>query len=166
MSEKPADASFVNAKAIRLLTNLLNESALTEIEYQEGETRIRVAKSTHQTVVASQALRAEAFSQGVGSTASGSSSGVALDSSDEKGEAFAGTPVTSPMVGTAYIAPEPGAAPYVRVGDVVQEGQTLLIIEAMKVMNPIRAPRSGKISAICITDNAPVEFGENLLYIN
>ncbi|MGL5783890.1 MAG: acetyl-CoA carboxylase biotin carboxyl carrier protein [Alphaproteobacteria bacterium] len=166
MSEKPADASFVNAKAIRLLTKLLNESALTEIEYQEGETRIRVAKSTHQTVVASQTLGVEGLSQGVGGTVSGGASSSIPDPLNNKEETVAGTPLTSPMVGTAYIAPEPGAAPYVRVGDVVQEGQTLLIIEAMKVMNPIRAPRSGKISAICITDNAPVEFGENLLYIN
>jgi acetyl-CoA carboxylase biotin carboxyl carrier protein len=164
MSEKPVDASFVNAKAIRLLTKLLNESALTEIEYQEGETRIRVAKSAPQTVLASQILGTNTLLPGAGTGTSSAAPNALLDGGGEG--TVVGTPVTSPMVGTAYLASEPGAAPYVGVGDAVQEGQTLLIIEAMKVMNPIRAPRSGKISAICVADGSPVEFGENLLYMN
>ena len=73
--------------------------------------------------------------------------------------------VTSPMVGTAYLLPEPGAAPFVKVGDQVKEGQTLLIIEAMKVMNSIRAPKAGRITQIFASNAAPVEYGEPLLVI-
>ena len=73
--------------------------------------------------------------------------------------------VTSPMVGTVYVAPQPEAAAFVKVGDTVAEGQTLLLIEAMKTMNPIRAPRAGKVSQIFITNAAPVEYGEVLLIL-
>ncbi|MBU6472206.1 MAG: acetyl-CoA carboxylase biotin carboxyl carrier protein, partial [Alphaproteobacteria bacterium] len=73
--------------------------------------------------------------------------------------------VTSPMVGTVYVAPEPGAAPFVKVGDVVKEGDTLMIVEAMKTMNPIVAPRGGSITEICIHDAEPVEFGQALIVI-
>ncbi|HEX7198286.1 MAG TPA: biotin/lipoyl-containing protein, partial [Dongiaceae bacterium] len=73
--------------------------------------------------------------------------------------------VTSPMVGTAYLAPEPGAEPFVKTGDKVKKGQTLLIIEAMKVMNPIPAPEAGTVEAILINDGQPVEYGEPLLVV-
>jgi acetyl-CoA carboxylase biotin carboxyl carrier protein len=73
--------------------------------------------------------------------------------------------VNSPMVGTVYVAPEPGANPFVKVGDTVKEGQTLLLIEAMKTMNPIRAPKAGKIAQVLVTNAAPVEYGEVLLII-
>ena len=73
--------------------------------------------------------------------------------------------ITSPMVGTVYLLPEPGAAPFVKVGDLVKEGQTLLIIEAMKVMNSIRAPRAGRVARIFATNAAPVEYGEPLLIV-
>jgi acetyl-CoA carboxylase biotin carboxyl carrier protein len=73
--------------------------------------------------------------------------------------------VPSPMVGTVYVAPEPGKPPFVKVGDEVNEGDTLLIVEAMKTMNPITAPRGGKIHEICVTDAQPVEFGQTLLII-
>ena len=76
-----------------------------------------------------------------------------------------GDVVTSPMVGTAYLAPEPGAAPFVLEGDTVREGQTLMIVEAMKTMNPIPAPRAGKVVKILVNDGQPVEFGEPLLRI-
>ena len=72
---------------------------------------------------------------------------------------------TSPMVGTVYVAPEPGKPPYVKVGDIVKEGDTLLIVEAMKTMNPILSPRAGTITEICIADAQPVEFGQTLLII-
>ena len=74
--------------------------------------------------------------------------------------------VTSPMVGTVYISPQPGAAPFVKVGDQVKEGDTLLIVEAMKTMNPIVAPRAGTVSEICVTDTQPVEFGQTLLIVS
>ena len=73
--------------------------------------------------------------------------------------------VTSPMVGTAYVAPEPGAGPFVKVGDQVAEGQTVLIVEAMKVMNPIRAPHAGTVQQILVSDGQPVEFGEVIMVI-
>ena len=75
-------------------------------------------------------------------------------------------PVTSPMVGTVYVSPEPGKPPFVKVGDRVKEGDTLLIVEAMKTMNPILAPRGGTISEICIHDAQPVEFGQSLVILN
>ncbi|HEX3672700.1 MAG TPA: acetyl-CoA carboxylase biotin carboxyl carrier protein subunit, partial [Rhizomicrobium sp.] len=74
--------------------------------------------------------------------------------------------VTSPMVGTVYVAPEPGKPPFVKVGDTVKEGDTLLIVEAMKTMNPILAPRAGKITEICIRDAQPVEFGQSLMILS
>ena len=73
--------------------------------------------------------------------------------------------ITAPMVGTVYVSPEPGKPPFVKVGDQVKEGDTLLIVEAMKTMNPITAPRSGKIHEICVSDADPVEFGQTLLII-
>ena len=89
---------------------------------------------------------------------------AAPSSSAETAKAHPGA-VTSPMVGTVYVAPEPGAAPFIKEGDAVKEGQTLLLIEAMKTMNPIRAPRAGKVAQIFATNAAPVEYGEVLLII-
>jgi len=157
MAEKPAGGSFVDTKAIRLLTKVLHESDLTELEYQEGETRIRVVKHPGQVVVTpGQVENRNAAPMG----GSDPVQPISATHDDVQGSA-----VTSPIVGTVYVAPEPGAAPYVKTGDQVEEGQTLLIVEAMKVMNPIRAPKAGKISKICISDGTPVEFGEDLLYI-
>ncbi|MBB4302639.1 acetyl-CoA carboxylase biotin carboxyl carrier protein [Rhodobium orientis] len=146
----------INQDLIRELAALLNETELTEIEVEQDNLRIRVARQTQvATAVAPGPMIAP-----VGIT---SPSGKAGQGADE----FADHPgvVTSPMVGTAYRSPEPGGAPFVSVGDTVTEGQTLLIVEAMKTMNQIPAPRGGVIKSILVEDTQPVEYGEPLVII-
>lgn len=140
---------------IRKLAELLDETGLTEIEFAEGDKRLRVAKSVAQNVTA--AMPAAAAPQAAAEPAS-------VDQAASAGGVPDGA-VKSPMVGTVYLAPEPGAANFVKVGDTVSEGQTLVIIEAMKVMNPIRAPRAGTVAKIVVDDSQPVEFGEVLLVV-
>lgn len=139
---------------VRKLSELLNEMGLTEIEYEFGEHRIRIARGTAHTTV-HQAASVPVAAAPV--PASGPNAGV--------GDAIPANAVVAPMVGTAYMAPEPGAAAFVSVGDTVKEGETLLIIEAMKVMNQIPSPRSGRVAQIMIEDGQPVEYGEPLLVI-
>jgi len=138
---------------VRKLSALLDETGLTEIEYADGERRIRVCK-TAQTVIAAPQVAPTAAVEDASSA------------SDEPGS-LADHPgaVTAPMVGTAYTAPEPGADPFVSVGDAVSAGQTLLLIEAMKTFNPIRSPRAGKIARILVGDATPVEYGEVLIVL-
>ena len=141
---------------VRKLAALLDETGLGEIEYADGDRRIRVAKPTSSAAVApSVVLPAAPGPEELTSAASVATPGPAVT---------AGT-LTSPMVGTAYLAPEPGAAPFVREGVPVTEGDTVLIIEAMKVMNPIRAPRTGTVTRIMVQNAQPVEYGEPLLEI-
>jgi len=132
---------------IRRLAAILEETGLGEIEYAEGDRRIRVARPNGVAAPAA-ALAPAAIVAAVAAAAPTINA------------------VRSPMVGTAYLSPEPGAAPFVRVGDRVSEGQTLLIIEAMKVMNPIKCPRAGTVSAVLIEDAAPVEYDEPLLVVD
>lgn len=142
----------VDEALVRKLAELLQDTGLNEIEYENGAQRIRVNRGT--TVAAAPAPVAP---HPVAPAAAPAPAPAA-----EHPPAGA---VTSPMVGTAYTAPEPGAAPYVKVGDRVAKGQTLLIIEAMKVMNPIAAPHGGTVSEIYIQDGRPVEYGEVLMVI-
>lgn len=141
----------IDGEAIKKLAEILEETNLTEIEYEDNGRRVRVAKQQQaMAAVAAPVVAATApapVAEAVSSTAN-----------------HPGT-VKSPMVGMVYVAGEPGAAPFVKVGDSVNAGQTLLIIEAMKVMNPIKAAKSGKIKHIFIQDAQPVEFGEPLLII-
>jgi len=142
----------IDDKTIRKLADLLNDTGLTEIEYSEGEKRIRVAKQITTSSVATVAAPAAAPAPAAAAEAPAK-------------PAAAKNTVNSPMVGTAYLSPEPGSAPYVSVGDTVREGQTVLIVEAMKVMNPIKAPQSGTVKEILVSDAQPVEFGEPLMVI-
>lgn len=137
------------------LAELLQRTGLSEIEIAQGEMRIRVARQIHGTVEVAAAAPTSAV------TAPLSALEVAAAGPD------AGHPgvITSPMVGTAYLSSEPGSAPFVAAGQEVREGATLLIIEAMKVMNQIRAPRAGRITRIFIENAVPVEFGEPLLIL-
>jgi acetyl-CoA carboxylase biotin carboxyl carrier protein len=144
----------IDAAAIRELAELLAETGLTEIEIEQGGARLRVARQKEGTFVASTSSAAP-----VAMTAA-----PAAETAAAKGPP-AGA-VTSPMVGTAYVAPEPGKPPFVKVGDLVQEGDTLLIVEAMKTMNPILSPRAGKVTEILVNDAEPVEFGQPLLVIS
>ncbi len=149
-----SDTSFpIDAEAIRTLAGLLDETGLTEIEVEDGDRKLRVARGS---VVVASAPPASAISGGAADHAPD----ARADGADHPGA------VLSPMVGTAYIAPEPGAAAYAKVGDTVAEGDTLLVIEAMKVMNPIRAPRSGKVSRVLVENGSPVEYGQVLMVID
>jgi len=139
----------IDAAAIRELAELLNETGLTEIEIEQGGARLRVARQVSGQIV---------------TTAAAAPPALAAEVSATKGPAPGAVP--SPMVGTVYVAPEPGKPPFVKVGDKVQEGDTLLIVEAMKTMNPILAPRGGTVTEICVHDAEPVEFGQTLLVIS
>mgnify|MGYP000436383224 CR=1 FL=1 len=145
----------INEELVRKLADLLQETGLNEIEYEVNDYRIRVAKNAGVTTVAAPAALAPCAPQAPAAPGAGAGGP----------EAVPAGAVTAPMVGTVYVAGEPGAPPFVKVGDSVTEGQTLLIIEAMKVMNPLASPRSGTIKQIMISDGQPVEFGEPLLVI-
>ncbi|HWE75336.1 MAG TPA: acetyl-CoA carboxylase biotin carboxyl carrier protein [Stellaceae bacterium] len=138
----------IESELVRTLAGLLDETGLSEIEYAIGERRIRVARHSAGAAVAMVA-------PAVAMPAAPNPAAVAV------GVEPAGA-VKSPMVGTAYLGPQPGAAPFVAIGDTVREGQTLFIIEAMKVMNQIPAPRAGRVTQILVTDSTPVEFGQIL----
>jgi acetyl-CoA carboxylase biotin carboxyl carrier protein len=153
MTDKKA---IVDQSLIRELAELLSDTGLTEIEVEREGTRIRVARS----VTVAPAAPAYAPSAAAAVPASGGA-GPAAPASDANHPGA----VHSPMVGTAFRAPEPGGRPYVEVGDQVRQGDTLLIVEAMKTMNQIPAPRSGKVVKILVDDGQPVEFGEPLLII-
>jgi acetyl-CoA carboxylase biotin carboxyl carrier protein len=144
----------IDGDLVRKLAGLLDETGLTEIEFAEGEKRIRVTKGGN-----APAFYAQAPVGTAPAPAAAISPPAALGVSSHPGA------LTSPMVGTAYVSSEPGGPPFVRVGDTVKAGQTVLIIEAMKVMNPIKAPKAGMVSQILVEDAQPVEFGEVLMTI-
>jgi acetyl-CoA carboxylase biotin carboxyl carrier protein len=146
-----------DAAAIRTLAGLLSETGLTEIEYAIGDHRIRVAREPASGVAP--VPNGHAPSPPAEAKPSGPIETPAAPAADHPGA------VTSPIVGIAYLAPQPGAPPFVRVGDTVTAGQTLLIIEAMKVMNQISAPRAGRLTRIFAEDGEPVEYGAALMLI-
>ena len=148
----------IDQALIRDLANILNETDLTEIEVEQDDLRIRVSRAgTPQYVQAPIAAPAFAAPAAVAATAA-----VAAAPADARSNKNA---VTAPMVGTAYLSPAPGARPFIEVCSTVKEGQTILIIEAMKTMNQIPAPRSGKVTEILVSDASPVEYGEPLIVI-
>ncbi|MEP6785524.1 MAG: acetyl-CoA carboxylase biotin carboxyl carrier protein [Sphingomonadales bacterium] len=155
MTEK-ASAMHVDAALVRQLAELLDETSLTEIEVQDGERKIRVARKAAQVVAASHVAAPAPVAAPAAAVAAGPATAAAPDLSNA---------LKSPMVGTAFLSAEPGSKPFANVGDTVSEGQTLLIIEAMKVMNPIAAPRAGKIALILIENGAPVEYDQPLVVI-
>ena len=151
-----AGVSFDPA-AIRELAKILRETDLTEIELVEADSRIRVARQI--TVQAVAQLGAPALA-----AAPAAAPVAAVAAAPEAEGPHPGT-VTSPMVGVAYLAPEPGAAPFVAIGTRVAQGQTVLLIEAMKTFNQIRAPKAGTVTRILVESGSPVEYGEPLLVI-
>ena len=142
----------VDSDLIRRLAELLDETGLSEIEVGEGEHRVRVVRAV--------AGAAPATANPAPATADAPATQATADA-----DAAHPGAVTSPMVGTVYTAPEPSAAPYVKVGDTVSEGQPLFVIEAMKVMNPIRAPRAGTVTRVLVQNRDPVEYGDVLLIL-
>lgn len=146
----------IDQQLIRDLAGILNDTDLTEIEVELGDLKVRVARQT-------QAIQAYAPAP-VASAPAAAPAAPAAAAAAPAGDPFKNA-VKSPMVGTAYLSPAPGARAFVEVGQTVREGQTLLIIEAMKTMNQIPAPRSGTVVAIVCEDAQPVEFGEPLVVI-
>ncbi|EJF88735.1 acetyl-CoA carboxylase biotin carboxyl carrier protein [Bartonella tamiae] len=141
---------------IRDLAEILNDTNLSDIELEQGDLRIRVSRQLMGTAPTQAVYTAPAVN-----TAPTPTSVTSMSSKEEKSK----NAVNSPMVGTVYLAPSPGASPFVEIGQKVSEGQTLLIIEAMKTMNQITAPRSGTVMSILVEDAQPVEFGEPLVIV-
>jgi acetyl-CoA carboxylase biotin carboxyl carrier protein len=150
---KSPKAPIVDRDLIRELTELLDETGLTEIEIEQDGQRVRVARNVGAPAAAAPAVAAP-VPQPVAQPAA-----AAIEPAKHPGV------VTSPMVGTAYVAAEPGAKPFIEVGSKVKAGDTLLIVEAMKTMNQIPAPRAGTVIQILFEDGQPVEFGEPLVII-
>lgn len=148
---KSPKASDINTDAVRKLADLLNETGLTEIEYETDDWSIRVAKGGGTAVVQSPIAVHAAPAAGTPSPAP-----EAID--------LAGA-VTSPMVGVVYLSPDPDSPNFVSEGDDVKEGQTLALVEAMKVFNQINAPRAGKVKKVLVTSGTPVEFGEPMFVL-
>lgn len=144
MSDEKIDSAM-----IRALAALLDETRLTEVEIERDGWRVRVARQPAPAQAATYAIAPQPHHPVMAAS-----------------DAVHPGALTSPMVGTIYLAPEPGAAPFVTVGDMVIIGQTLFIIEAMKTMNPITAHRAGKLTRILVNDGHPVEFGEQLAIID
>jgi acetyl-CoA carboxylase biotin carboxyl carrier protein len=153
---------------IRSIAELLNEQNLAEIEIEREDVRVRITRSfaapVQHVAMPSYAPPAHPAPAGAGSVApAGSAANLAAAAADD----LASNPgtLTSPMVGTAYLSPEPGKPPFVAVGSKVSEGQTVLIVEAMKTMNQIPAHRSGTIARVLVEDSQPIEYGQPLVVI-
>ena len=153
-------AMRIDPALVRELAKLLSDNELTEIEVQDGERRIKVAREAAPLIGAAPAV-----------AAAPALSGPPMHAKEDIGaqpaaaEEISGTTIKSPMVGTAFLAPEPGAAAFIEVGKPVKAGDTLLIVEAMKVMNPITAPEGGIVKKVLISDGQPVEFDQPLVII-
>jgi acetyl-CoA carboxylase biotin carboxyl carrier protein len=162
---KPS-SSGIDAELVRDLAKVLDDTGLTEIEVEYGELRLRLARTltmappppAHTHVVHSAPAPATAL-PAPAAPPPAAAAAPAADAGSHPGA------VPSPMVGTVYLSPEPGAPVFIKVGDSVTAGQTMLVVEAMKTFNPIPAPRAGKVTAILVSDAQPVEFGEPLVII-
>ncbi|MDZ7601142.1 MAG: acetyl-CoA carboxylase biotin carboxyl carrier protein [Hoeflea sp.] len=150
----------IDQDLIRDLANILNETDLTEIEIEQDDLRVRVSRAGTPQMIHAPIAQHHA-------PAPGAQGQPAAPSAEAMAAAVTRTAntVTAPMVGTVYMSPAPGAKPFVEVGQMVKEGQTILIIEAMKTMNQIPAPRSGKVVDVLVTDGHPVEYAEPMIVI-
>lgn len=152
-------AMQIDVDLVRELARLLDDSNLTDIEVEDGDRKIRVARKSASGAV--QMVAAPA-------AAPAAPAPVAAPAASAPAPAAGGAPansVKSPMVGTCFLSPEPGAAPFITVGAKVKAGETLLIVEAMKVMNPITAPAAGTVTAILVENGQPVEFDQPLVVV-
>ncbi|CDO60907.1 Biotin carboxyl carrier protein of acetyl-CoA carboxylase [Candidatus Phaeomarinobacter ectocarpi] len=159
MSDSNSGSGPVNKEMIRELADLLKETELNEIEVETEEFKIRVARGAGGGTVSYAPPPGAAAPAPAASSAPAEAAPASADLSNHPGA------VASPMVGTVYVSPEPGAAAFVKEGATVSQGDTLLIVEAMKTMNPIPAPKSGTVKQILVQDAQPVEFGEVLIVI-
>ncbi len=138
----------IDKKLIKELVDHLDELNLTELEYQEGQTKIKVSKSTR----AIEQIKSSAVISG----------NKAVLNKDDDAD---GIRIKSPIIGTAYLAPEPGAKKFVKVGDKIKKGQTIMIVEAMKTMNHVPSTSDGEVKKILVNDGQPVEFGQPLIIL-
>ena len=161
MASTPKKTAGTDTKLVRELAKILNDTGLTEIEMEKGSLKIRVAKGGGQIV---QAVAAPAPAPAAMPAASQPVAAPAAKTEKTDASAHPGA-AKSPMVGTVYTRPSPDADAFVKVGDKVKEGDTIVLIEAMKTFNPITATKSGKIEEILVEDAQPVEFGEVLFII-
>jgi acetyl-CoA carboxylase biotin carboxyl carrier protein len=153
---KPTDGAMrVDTDLIRELADMLTANELTEIEVEDGDRKIKVRREAHGFVAAPAAYHAPPAA----------AAAPAAEAAAPAAEEIPGNAVKSPMVGTAYLSPQPGAAPYISVGKPVKAGDTLLIVEAMKVMNPITAPAGGTVKQILVSDGQPIEFDQPLVVV-
>lgn len=150
----------VDKKLIRDLAKILQDTGLAEVEWSEGDVKLRVSRGA----VSAAAYAAPIAYAPPPPPAVAAPAAPAPTAAEAPATSHPGT-VKSPMVGTIYVAPEPGAAPFVKVGDTVREGQTLVIVEAMKTMNPIPSPRAGKVTRILVENQQPVEFDQPLMIV-
>ena len=151
----------MDLRKLKTLIDLVSESNVSELEITEADGKVRIVKAGAAPVVMMQAApQAAPVAAAAAAPAAVEAAPVVAAPAVETGHI-----VTSPMVGTVYIAPEPGSKPFVEIGDTVREGQTVVIIEAMKHLNQIPAPRAGKVTAILVENGQPIEFGEPLLII-
>ena len=144
----------IDKKIIKELTDYLNEFNLTEIEYTEKDTKIKVSKSN--SSISNQSISAP----------STSSTSVGKVAAETKSEIISGIQVTSPIIGTAYHSPEPGAKKFVEVGKKIKKGDTVMIVEAMKTMNHVPSTADGIVRKICVEDGQPVEFGQTIIILD
>jgi len=160
----PARKTDFDSKLIGEIAGIMAETGLTEVEIKQGDSTLRLSKATIAAAAPAMVSAAPpaapvAAAPGPAAPAAEPAAAAAAPAAEHPGA------VTSPMVGTVYLAPQPGADPFVSVGDRLGEGDTLMIIEAMKVMNPIPSPRAGTVKAILVSDAQPVEFGDALIII-
>ncbi len=160
MASKPKATPSNDTKLVRELAKILNDTDLNEIEMRKGDLKIRVSKGAGPV----QTIASVAPAMAAPSVSSQPVAAPPAVTEKQDASAHPGA-VKSPMVGTAYVRPSPDADPFVSVGDKVSEGDTIMLIEAMKTFNPITAPKSGKIEDILAQDGQPVEFGEALFII-
>ena len=144
----------IDKKIIKELTDYLNEFNLTEIEYTEKDTKIKVSKSN--SPISNQSINLPGAS----------SIGTDKDATDAMSKIVTGIQVTSPIIGTAYHSPEPGAKKFVEVGKKIQKGDTVMIVEAMKTMNHVPSTADGVVKEICVEDGHPVEFGQTIIILD
>ena len=137
----------INKNIIKELSEYLDEFKLTEIEYTEKDIKVKVSKSTNTNIATVKEVKSEIKSKNI------------------KKEDISGTEVPSPIIGTAYLAPEPGGKKFVEIGKKINKGDTIMIVEAMKTMNHIPSPISGIVKKICVEDGEPVEYGHTIAII-
>ncbi len=158
----PVEAPAIDARLVRKLADILKDTGLSEIEVEHAGLKIRVARELTAAPVNYVQAAAPTYAPAPVAAPAAAAPAPAVEAAPA---AARGDAVKSPMVGTAYLSPQPGADAFIKVGDTVSAGQTLLIVEAMKTMYPIAAPKAGKVVEILVADAQPVEFGEPLVVI-